>query len=469
MEKQHWIPSPAANPKTPAKQESQLCSVCPYIKKPAMGHPLYTVVALSTLCFVMLVTCIALAMLYNDESENKPEWKSLLFDYQNISQHYLTATEENDKLERDNQNLKQRHARLVEETKVLNRSLNNLTSINHAMILESNQLHVEITNLTSVNLQLTQDNDQLVQYSNELEEKEWNMSQSVARLIKSYVQIEEERDNLSAANTLLKYELFQAKEQNQDLLERHSQFQGEIQNLTERIERDCFLWDDCEEVLQNNTHIQGMVEEFQERNKNLTTLLDRERKDAAEKKRSRQEEMDRMLAEMRSMNEAFRSLDLYCPVVNQKTNERICKRCHGSWKLFQNRCYYFSSRTLTWKASRAWCQTQGGDLLIINTKQEQSFIFATGKALDQANTRIWIGMTDAEKEGDWHWVDSSPVTSELGFWLNRPGKGTEPDDWKLDNPKGEDCGHIDTSEREHSSWMDGSCDVSYRWICEKSS
>uniref|UniRef100_A0A668AE02 C-type lectin domain-containing protein n=1 Tax=Myripristis murdjan TaxID=586833 RepID=A0A668AE02_9TELE len=53
------------------------------------------------------------------------------------------------------------------------------------------------------------------------------------------------------------------------------------------------------------------------------------------------------------------------------STERICKKCHDSWTLFQTKCYYFSSRMLTWRSSRAWCKTQGGDLAIIDNKQEQ--------------------------------------------------------------------------------------------------
>ena len=54
------------------------------------------------------------------------------------------------------------------------------------------------------------------------------------------------------------------------------------------------------------------------------------------------------------------------------------------------------------------------------------------------------------------------------LWLNRAGTGSEPDDWSSENPQGEDCGHIDNNEEDLSSWMDGSCDYNYRWICEKS-
>uniref|UniRef100_A0A3Q3EYZ7 C-type lectin domain-containing protein n=1 Tax=Labrus bergylta TaxID=56723 RepID=A0A3Q3EYZ7_9LABR len=137
-------------------------------------------------------------------------------------------------------------------------------------------------------------------------------------------------------------------------------------------------------------------------------------------------------------------------------HERNCKRCPESWRLFKNKCYFFSSRTLTWSSSRAWCQTQGGDLLVIDSDPEQVGGLKQKenmKLLYHSGSKLWIGMTDADVEGEWSWVDGRI--------------GTEPDDWRQEDPLGEDCGHIDTSENALTSWMDGSCKKPYGWICEK--
>ncbi|KAK5881676.1 hypothetical protein CesoFtcFv8_022448 [Champsocephalus esox] len=123
---------------------------------------------------------------------------------------------------------------------------------------------------------------------------------------------------------------------------------------------------------------------------------------------TRQDEMERMMADMHSINEAFHSLDLYCPVANHDTKERICKNCQESWRLFETKCYYISSRRLTWSSSRDWCQTQVGDLLIINSEPEQSFVSESSKSLEPSSSRLWM----AEEEGVWRWVDGSLVTSD---------------------------------------------------------
>ncbi|XP_053197879.1 C-type lectin domain family 10 member A-like [Scomber japonicus] len=401
--------------------------------------------------------------LYN-ESDSKPEWRSLLSDYQNISDSYFTLSKANYELTGDNQILQEHSAWLNEQTKLLNRTSAELMSMNLALSLENNQLMEQIVNLTSTNVKLTQEHDQLVQYTSEEEDKKLNMSQTIKYLVSSNTQLQDEKHRLSETSILLREELFQVEENNQDLLEINDKFQREIHNLSEKM--GAFLGDDCEKATTHNMQLQETITELQEENQNLNVTLAAERQEAAERQTNRRTEMDQMMADMHSLNEVYHTLDLYCPVVNQKTKERICKKCPDSWRLFQTKCYYFSSHLLSWSSSKAWCQTHDGDLLIINSEPEQMFIFDTSLAVEQ-DSRLWIGMTDAEREGEWHWVDGSTVTSDVQYWLSRPGMESEPDDWKLDDPLGEDCGHIDTTENALKSWMDGSCKIPYRWICEK--
>ncbi|XP_071318296.1 CD209 antigen-like protein B [Trachinotus anak] len=375
-----------------------------------------------------------------------------------MSDSHLTLTKENSELKKDNEILKEHTARLDGHTKLLNSTSAKLKSMNLALSLESSELMEQIVNLTSTNLQLRQEYEQLVLYTSEQEEKKLNVSETIKHLISSNSELQEEKRQLSEMNSLQRDELFEVKEQNQELVEINEKLQGEIQTLSEEME--ALSNDNCEKL-------QEEVSQLQDQNQNLSMVLVKERQEAAEQEGNRTKEMEQMVADIQSVNEAFHSLDLYCPVVNQRTKERICKKCPDSWRLFETKCYYFSSRMLNWSSSRAWCRTQGGDLLIINSEQEQKFISDTSQAPEQSNTRLWIGMTDAEEEGDWRWVDGSEVISDVQYWLSRPGMATEPDDWKLDDPLGEDCGHIDTSENVLESWMDGSCKIPYRWICEK--
>ncbi|XP_066518035.1 CD209 antigen-like protein A isoform X1 [Hoplias malabaricus] len=82
----------------------------------------------------------------------------------------------------------------------------------------------------------------------------------------------------------------------------------------------------------------------------------------------------------------------------QLRNQTVIAKKYGS------SYYYILEWTKTWSKAREDCREKGGDLLIINSKEEQEFINKQG-----INT--WIGLTDAEKEGEWKWVDGSALTT----------------------------------------------------------
>ncbi|XP_015256516.1 PREDICTED: CD209 antigen-like protein D [Cyprinodon variegatus] len=85
-------------------------------------------------------------------------------------------------------------------------------------------------------------------------------------------------------------------------------------------------------------------------------------------------------------------------------------KCEAGWELHGGKCYFFSNNTSTWTESRDSCRGQGGDLVKIDSREEQMFLerklkekFANGE------DSFWIGLTDSEKEDSWVWVDGSPL------------------------------------------------------------
>ncbi|KAM4632831.1 C-type lectin domain family 4 member E-like isoform 2-T2 [Polymixia lowei] len=122
------------------------------------------------------------------------------------------------------------------------------------------------------------------------------------------------------------------------------------------------------------------------------------------------------------------------------------KPCCPGWKKFKSSCYYISTATKTWQEGRQDCRDRGADLVIINSKDEQTFI-----AKLQENT--WIGLSDSQVEGRWMWVDGTDLVGD-GSWL----KG-EPN-----NSGGrEDCVHMLRSAGE---WNDRPCSTQLYWACE---
>ncbi|XP_067261158.1 hepatic lectin-like [Chanodichthys erythropterus] len=113
---------------------------------------------------------------------------------------------------------------------------------------------------------------------------------------------------------------------------------------------------------------------------------------------------------------------------------------------------FISNVSMSWSESRKYCRDRGGDLVIIDTEEKQRLISSLFKE------RVWIGLTDIEKEGKMKWVDNSPLNQK--FW-----KEGEPNDA---NGK-EDCVEIKSSctSSELKNWNDLPCSEKRKCICEK--
>ncbi|XP_042566500.1 C-type lectin domain family 4 member F-like [Clupea harengus] len=120
------------------------------------------------------------------------------------------------------------------------------------------------------------------------------------------------------------------------------------------------------------------------------------------------------------------------------------------WEYFDGACYHFSTDKKNWTESIDACVTMGGHLVIINSQQEMDFL--------KDKTEHWIGLTDAQEEGTWRWVDNTPLTDPK-FWAQG-----QPNNHKGYDPDGQHCAMIKRGE-----WHDRSCGYPYKIICETKS
>ncbi|XP_053087518.1 C-type lectin domain family 6 member A-like [Pangasianodon hypophthalmus] len=139
-----------------------------------------------------------------------------------------------------------------------------------------------------------------------------------------------------------------------------------------------------------------------------------------------------------------------------------CKLCEEEWKSLGLKCYYFSTNKLTWTQSRDYCVEKGGHLVIITSQTEQDFVSS------QIKETHWIGLNDLETEGKWMWVNNQPL-NETGvtFWFSAPEGPNEPDNWKNEDPSGENCASLGHEIGDTRKWFDASCRKLKQFICEK--
>ena len=70
--------------------------------------------------------------------------------------------------------------------------------------------------------------------------------------------------------------------------------------------------------------------------------------------------------------------------------------------------YELYTNKVTWKTAKAICEAKGGHLVIVNNSDENSFVSSF------AQTDIWMGITDNQKEGQW--VDVFGDTISYSNW-----------------------------------------------------
>uniref|UniRef100_A0A8B9GX76 C-type lectin domain-containing protein n=1 Tax=Astyanax mexicanus TaxID=7994 RepID=A0A8B9GX76_ASTMX len=147
-------------------------------------------------------------------------------------------------------------------------------------------------------------------------------------------------------------------------------------------------------------------------------------------------------------------------IINNKTVCKFCNTCGlcgENWKRFGVKCYFFSPDFLNWTNSRDHCVKIGGHLAIITSQAEQV-----------SEGPHWIGLNDLETEGKWMWVNKQPLTETgVTFWNKGKDGVSEPNNWKEEDPSGENCASLGNENGDFTKWFDASCSKARKYICEK--
>ncbi|XP_073714052.1 uncharacterized protein [Misgurnus anguillicaudatus] len=165
------------------------------------------------------------------------------------------------------------------------------------------------------------------------------------------------------------------------------------------------------------------------------------------------EEFDQLQMSFKEMEKGYQELEAR----HNTTKERLSSCSHKT--VGRIKYYYISTEKLNWMQSRDYCVRTGGQLVKIPSKKVQDYLASFLKA------SYWIGLNDLDTEGRWMWVDNTTLSGET-FWYRRANQPAEPDNWKFEDPNGENCACLDI-EGEKLSWYDSSCLNLKKFICEK--
>ncbi|XP_065432201.1 C-type lectin domain family 10 member A-like isoform X1 [Chrysemys picta bellii] len=159
--------------------------------------------------------------------------------------------------------------------------------------------------------------------------------------------------------------------------------------------------------------------------------------------------MSKELAEVRRDRDRLQEVLSRVQAELQNLKEFTCMICPPGWQRFEKSCYFFSTSAKSWQDAKQFCTNEGSGLVIVNTEEEQTFL---SNHITHPHV-YWLGLSDSAKEGEWRWLDGSPLS--VRFW----GPG-EPNDV---GQQGEDCGSL----RFDGKWNDAICSVTEHWICER--
>ncbi|XP_071389044.1 CD209 antigen-like isoform X2 [Centroberyx affinis] len=373
-------------------------------------------VCLGLLCLLLLAVIIGLAARCSRGEGN-----------QQIS--YSAMTQEREKqyhnLTRERDQLQTSYNDLTRERDQLQTSYNDLTR-------ERDQLQTSYNDLTREKDQLQTSNNDLTREKDQLQTSNNNLTRERDQLQTSYNDLTRERDQLQTSYNDLTREKDQLQTSNNDLTRERDQLQTSYNDLTR--ERD--------QLQTSNNDLTREKDQLQTSNNNLTKERDQLRETISH---CQSKDRDQLQTTCNNVTQERHQLQEEVERLKEKIKELTTQRCLQEWREFDGSCYFPSTDSKTWNESRQDCQSRGADLVIVNSRKEQSFL----KGL---HDRTWLGLSDWHTEGVWKWVDGSNMTD--GFWA--PG---EPND-----SGGEDCAEL---VRRLDAWNDLPCSEKRDWICEQ--
>ena len=130
----------------------------------------------------------------------------------------------------------------------------------------------------------------------------------------------------------------------------------------------------------------------------------------------------------------------------------------------QTHSYWFCTQLVTAALAEAHCETQGMQLVRVDSSSENDFLLATGmqRGVFANNAYALIGANDVALDGDWRWRDDTL------FWQGGPAGaavGGLFSKWTASSPSTNGVQHC-AGILGVGTWQDRSCTAAEPFICE---
>ncbi|XP_008821762.1 C-type lectin domain family 5 member A isoform X1 [Nannospalax galili] len=132
--------------------------------------------------------------------------------------------------------------------------------------------------------------------------------------------------------------------------------------------------------------------------------------------------------------------DGFKPTENYGTDD-MQNGCPKDWYFHQGRCFFFSSSESSWNNSRNDCVAKGSTLAIVDIPEKLKYLQDIADA-----ERHFIGLIRQPAEKKWRWINNSVFNGNIA-----------------NQNQNFNCVTIGLT----TTFDAASCDVSYRWICER--
>lgn len=125
-------------------------------------------------------------------------------------------------------------------------------------------------------------------------------------------------------------------------------------------------------------------------------------------------------------------------------------------------CYFVVLQPTTWSGARSRCQQDGGDLVVVESTDENILVHDLADVVVQdGRADAWIGGNDIGSEGTFLWLDGAPAFSFEQFRAGEPNDGGDGAGGVKEN-----CMILE-ADNALREWDDRACGDPYPLICER--